>query len=167
MIPSRPEISGRHSCCVLFNYFEVRILHYIKTQGRRRNSSDRRSLRVRSRITSHFGIPSSRHPRGTFAPSSAAPQSQIFSTFEAVVDNRYLVEDLYADARPCLEELQRAYYFVGIVGNQPAERESDLMAMELPSDLIATSGRWGVKKPNAAFFDRIVSESGFPAGEVV
>ena len=41
------------------------------------------------------------------------------------------------------------------------------MAMELPSDLIATSGRWGVKKPNAAFFDRIVSESGFPAGEVV
>ena len=92
---------------------------------------------------------------------------EVSAGFEAEVDNRYLVGDLYADARPCLEELQRAGYFVGIAGNQPPERESDLMAMELPSDLIATSGRWGVKKPAAAFFDRIVSESGFPAGEVV
>ncbi len=87
---------------------------------------------------------------------------EVSAGFEEEVDNRYLVEDLYADARPCLEELQRAGCF--IAGNQPPERESDLMAMELPSDLIATSGRWGVKKPDAAFFDRIVSESGSRLG---
>ncbi len=36
-----------------------------------------RAPRAHSRITSHFGIPASRHLRGTIAPSSAAPQSQI------------------------------------------------------------------------------------------
>ena len=92
--------------------------------------------------------------------------AEVVRRFRAEVDDRYLAEDLYPDARPCLQELQRAGYFVGVVGNQPPEREWDLMAMKLPADLIATSGRWGVKKPDAAFFDRIVSESGFPPEEV-
>lgn len=71
----------------------------------------------------------------------------------------YLAEDLYPDARPSLEALKRLGYFVGIAGNQPVEREKDISAMNLPVDLIATSGGWRLKKPAPAFFERVVEEA--------
>lgn len=71
----------------------------------------------------------------------------------------YLVEDLYPDARPSLEVLKRHGYFVGIAGNQPVEREKDIAVMDLPVDLIATSGGWRLKKPDPAFFERVVEEA--------
>ncbi|HET9941888.1 MAG TPA: HAD-IA family hydrolase [Terriglobia bacterium] len=79
----------------------------------------------------------------------------------------YLPEDLYPDVRPTLANLKQRGYFVGIVGNQPAEREKDLRDMDLPADLIATSDGWGLKKPERAFFDRVVREAGCPREEVV
>jgi HAD superfamily hydrolase (TIGR01662 family) len=79
----------------------------------------------------------------------------------------YLPEDLYSDVRPALENLKRQGYFVGIAGNQPAEREKDLIAMDLPADLIATSAGWGVKKPDPGFFERIVQEAGCRPAEIV
>lgn len=80
--------------------------------------------------------------------------------------DRLLPEDLYPDAVACLEQLKKLGYFVGIVGNQPAEREDELRAMNLPADLIATSGGWGVKKPDQAFFERIPTECGFKPSEI-
>ena len=72
---------------------------------------------------------------------------------------RYLPEDLYPDVRPVLEKLRLHGYFVGIAGNQPAEREKDLRDMKLPADLIATSASWGVSKPSPEFFRRIAREA--------
>ena len=74
---------------------------------------------------------------------------------------RYLPEDLYPDVRPALETLKLQGYFVGIAGNQPAERENDLQEMQLPVDVIGTSGGWGVSKPAPEFFDRVVRETGY------
>jgi FMN phosphatase YigB (HAD superfamily) len=71
----------------------------------------------------------------------------------------YLPEDLYPDARPALEALKRQGYFVGIAGNQPAEREKDMRDMNLAVDLIATSDGWGLKKPDRRFFERVVQEA--------
>jgi FMN phosphatase YigB (HAD superfamily) len=78
----------------------------------------------------------------------------------------YLPEDLYPDVRPALENLRRQGYFVGIAGNQPVEREKDLLAMNLPADLIATSGGWGLNKPDRKFFERVVLEARCEPGEV-
>ena len=71
----------------------------------------------------------------------------------------YLPEDLYPDVRPALENLRRRGYFVGIAGNQPVEREKDLLEMNLPADLIATSAGWGLNKPDRKFFERVVAEA--------
>ena len=74
--------------------------------------------------------------------------------------------DLYPDALPCLEELRQRGYFVGIAGNQPAALEGWARTEELPADMIASSARWGVRKPERAFFERIVGACGRPAGEI-
>ena len=75
--------------------------------------------------------------------------------------------DLYPDAIPCLRELKQASYFVGIAGNQPISQEKNLKAMDLPADLVATSAGWGLKKPDPAFFERIVAEARCNANEIV
>jgi len=72
-------------------------------------------------------------------------------------------DDFYPDALRCLDLLRSQGYFVGAVGNTPAETE-DLLREHV--DLIGSSGRWGVEKPAPEFFARIVEESGFPATEI-
>jgi len=79
---------------------------------------------------------------------------------------RYLPEDLYPDVRPALENLHRLGYFVGIAGNQPVEREKDLMEMNLSADLIATSAGWGLNKPDPKFFERVIAEARCEPGEI-
>jgi FMN phosphatase YigB (HAD superfamily) len=84
------------------------------------------------------------------------------SSFRMEVGDSFVPEDLYPDAVTALGTLKRRGYFVGIAGNQPAERERDLLEMNLPADLIATSAGWGLMKPSPAFFERIVREAQCP-----
>ena len=63
--------------------------------------------------------------------------------------------DLYPDAGPCLSELRRAGYRVGLVANQPAWIEDALARLGLEVDVIAASERLGVAKPSPAFFSRV------------
>ena len=74
--------------------------------------------------------------------------------------------DLYPDALPCLEALRERGYFVGIVGNQTAALEEWARAQELPVDVVASSARWGVRKPQPEFFSRIVAECDCDAFEI-
>ncbi|OHV40880.1 MULTISPECIES: HAD family hydrolase [Pseudofrankia] len=76
-------------------------------------------------------------------------------------------ENLYADARPCLAALRAEGLLVGLAGNQTARAEAILRALDLPVDVIGTSDGWGVEKPSAEFFHRVVVEAGCPAGEVL
>ena len=64
----------------------------------------------------------------------------VVAGFSKEIGDGYLYEDLYPDAVPCLNELKERGYFVGIAGNQPANQERNLEAMNLHADLIATSG---------------------------
>jgi FMN phosphatase YigB (HAD superfamily) len=84
----------------------------------------------------------------------------------AGVPDTLLAEDLYPDAVPCLVALSAAGYRVGVVGNQPASADAALRALDLPVELLATSGAWGVQKPDPAFFARIAAELALEPGEI-
>jgi HAD superfamily hydrolase (TIGR01662 family) len=78
----------------------------------------------------------------------------------------YHRDELFPDALPCLEELRSRGYLVGIAGNQTAALEEWARAESLPADIVASSAGWGVRKPDPAFFERVVAEAGCSADEV-
>ena len=65
-------------------------------------------------------------------------------------------DDLYPDARPCLEELKSLGITVAIAGNQPARRRQQLVDLDLPHDHIATSSDLGHDKPFPGFFAAVL-----------
>ncbi|VWD02615.1 HAD family hydrolase [Burkholderia lata] len=76
-------------------------------------------------------------------------------------------EDLYPDVVPCLKWLREAGILVGIAGNQPVETERALRALGVPADIVASSASWGVEKPDARFFERIIAETdGFDPSQI-
>ncbi|NJP25270.1 HAD family hydrolase [Microbispora hainanensis] len=75
--------------------------------------------------------------------------------------------DLYPDVRDSLQALQRMGLRVCVAGNQTVKAGSLLRGLGLPVDAIATSGEWGVAKPDAAFFDRVVKLAGVSPGETL
>ncbi|WP_030615849.1 HAD family hydrolase [Streptomyces achromogenes] len=75
--------------------------------------------------------------------------------------------DLYDDVRPALAELRRLGVRVVIAGNQTARAGDLLRALDLPADVIATSGEWGVAKPQPEFFQRAVEAGQVPAEETL
>ncbi|MFJ3552184.1 HAD family hydrolase [Streptomyces sp. NPDC090114] len=64
--------------------------------------------------------------------------------------------DLYDDVRPALTALRRLGIRVVIAGNQTPRAGQLLRSLDLPADLIVTSGEWGVAKPQPTFFERVI-----------
>lgn len=75
--------------------------------------------------------------------------------------------DLYPDVRPAFTELRRRGVWVGVAGNQTVRAAQLLRGLELPVDDLATSGEWGVAKPAAGFFKRVVEFAQGDAHEIV
>ncbi|CCH28558.1 HAD family hydrolase [Actinosynnema sp. NPDC047251] len=80
----------------------------------------------------------------------------------AGVGERIEEVDLYPDVRGGLARLRELGLWVGVAGNQTARVGELLRELELPVDAVATSGEWGVAKPSAGFFERVVGMT--PAG---
>jgi FMN hydrolase / 5-amino-6-(5-phospho-D-ribitylamino)uracil phosphatase len=75
---------------------------------------------------------------------------------EAAGRGEYLDEsDVYGDVRPALAELRKQGLRVIVAGNQTPRAGELLRALDLPVDLIVTSGEWGVAKPQPEFFHRV------------
>src|SRR5258708_3468417 len=74
--------------------------------------------------------------------------------------------DLYPDARPALTDLKQRGYQIGVAGNQTERAHDLLVALELPVNWVGTSSRWGVEKPDAGFFERVVSTCGCAPSEI-
>jgi HAD superfamily hydrolase (TIGR01549 family) len=74
--------------------------------------------------------------------------------------------DLYPDALPCLQDLRRRGYRVGIAGNQPKEAEAALKALGFEADIVASSAGWGIAKPNPKFFAKIIEVCRQPAAAI-
>jgi HAD superfamily hydrolase (TIGR01549 family) len=76
---------------------------------------------------------------------------------EAAGRGEYLDEsDLYGDVRTALSALRRVGVRVVIAGNQTSRAGELLRDLDLPADLIVTSGDWGVAKPHPEFFQRVL-----------
>ncbi|NJP92067.1 HAD family hydrolase [Nonomuraea sp. FMUSA5-5] len=76
-------------------------------------------------------------------------------------------EDLYPDVRPAFTALRASGHRVLITGNQTARVAELLAALDLPVDGIATSGQWGVAKPDPAFFARLIAFADAPPHRIV
>jgi HAD superfamily hydrolase (TIGR01549 family) len=77
------------------------------------------------------------------------------------------LSDFYSDAIPCLQALQTRGYKVGLSGNQPTRAEELLTSYGLPVDYIASSSSWGIEKPDARFFHKILEITALEGREVV
>jgi len=86
---------------------------------------------------------------------------------DAGAGERYTEEDLYPDVRPALSLLRQMGLWVGVAGNQTARAGQILRDLKLPADLVATSGEWGVAKPDPAFFRQIIDASPGEPHEIV
>lgn len=71
--------------------------------------------------------------------------------------------DLHDDVLACLAGLRTRGLRLGAAGNMRAWHEDFL---HLHVDFVGSSERWGVEKPAAGFFARIVEEAGVPAPEI-
>lgn len=89
-----------------------------------------------------------------------------YAAREAAGRGEHLNEsDLYPDVRPALAALREHGVRVIIAGNQTARIGDLLRGLDLPADLVATSGEWGCAKPDPEFFARALDASGALAGE--
>jgi FMN hydrolase / 5-amino-6-(5-phospho-D-ribitylamino)uracil phosphatase len=75
--------------------------------------------------------------------------------------------DLYSDVRPALSGLCKLGIRIVIAGNQTSRAAELLRALDLPADVIATSGEWGVAKPDPGFFVRVLEASQAAPGQTV
>ncbi|MER5537942.1 HAD family hydrolase [Streptomyces mirabilis] len=76
---------------------------------------------------------------------------------EAAGRGEFLDEtDLYDDVRPSLSGLRKLGIRVIIAGNQTSRAGELLRDLDLPVDLVVTSGDWGVAKPHSEFFERVL-----------
>jgi HAD superfamily hydrolase (TIGR01662 family) len=69
----------------------------------------------------------------------------------------YSLDDLYPDALDCLRRVRDLGMRVGIVGNQSEALESWARESALPADVISSSASLGVRKPDPAFFEKVVA----------
>ncbi|MEE1811240.1 HAD family hydrolase [Streptomyces sp. BE133] len=91
-----------------------------------------------------------------------------YAAREAAGQGEYLDEtDLYPDVRLALEGLRKLGIRVIVAGNQTSKAGEMLRALGLPADLVATSAEWGVAKPDAEFFRRVLAASGAAPHETV
>jgi HAD superfamily hydrolase (TIGR01549 family) len=77
------------------------------------------------------------------------------------------VADLYPDAQPALAALRARGLWVGVAGNQTVRAAALIRALGLPVDAVATSGEWGVAKPQPGFFEKVAQFAPGERSEIV
>lgn len=83
---------------------------------------------------------------------------QEFARREAAgLGERFAEADLYPDVRPALHALQAMGVWVGIAGNQSDRMALLIRELGLPVDAVATSGEWGLRKPDRRFFEHVIA----------
>ena len=71
-------------------------------------------------------------------------------------------EDLYPDALPAIASLRAAGYRLAIVANQPRQRNAELRALGVETEVMAMSDELGVQKPSPDFFRHALTLMGSP-----
>ncbi|NDZ78387.1 HAD family hydrolase [Streptomyces sp. SID10853] len=76
-------------------------------------------------------------------------------------------EDLYEDVRPALSALRELGVRVIVAGNQTVRAGLLLRALDLPADVVATSGEWKVAKPAPEFFAHVIDAAQTAPGRIL
>jgi HAD superfamily hydrolase (TIGR01549 family) len=66
--------------------------------------------------------------------------------------DEFRADDLYPEVMPCIGRLKASGFVVGAAGNMPESVERFLAERQLGLDMIGSSERWGVQKPDRRFF---------------
>lgn len=82
------------------------------------------------------------------------------------ISDHFILDDLYPDALPTLQWARQAGHRIGISGNNSASTEDFARSLGL-ADIVGSSQRWGVAKPDPAFFQRLIAEAGCAPAEIV
>jgi FMN phosphatase YigB (HAD superfamily) len=80
--------------------------------------------------------------------------------------DEFLAVDMYPDVAPCVARLKAAGLKTGAAGNASAEVERFLARSGLAFDVIGSSHRWGVEKPDPGFFEGIIEAIGLRADQI-
>ena len=75
--------------------------------------------------------------------------------------------DLYPDAVDCLRAVKADGWTVVVGGNQPATFQRLVEGLDLPVDLVTSSGSLGAEKPDPAFFHAVAAAVGAAPEECV
>ena len=108
------------------------------------------------------------------------PHQELFALFRPGIDveverakrsklgisDHFIADDLYPDAVPTLQWARAAGHRIGISGNTGAHTEEFARSLDL-ADVVGSSQRWGVAKPDPAFFRRLIVEAGCPPDQIV
>ena len=78
----------------------------------------------------------------------------------------YSEDDLYPDVRAALAQVRSSGRLVGVAGNQTPAMEEWARSAGLPVDLVTSSASLGVRKPDPAFFQRLVALADVRPAEV-
>lgn len=125
-------------------------------------------------------------PRSAFFATLGAliearrPHTELFPLFRPGIDlaaerekrgrlgisDQFIADDLYPDALPALRWAKEAGHRIGISGNNSASTEAFARSLGL-ADVVGSSQRWGVAKPDPAFFRRLIAEAACAPHEIV
>lgn len=86
---------------------------------------------------------------------------------QAGVPPGFIMDDLYPDTLPALRWAKTAGFRLGFAGNHSQRTEEFVRTLGLSPDIVGSSQRWGVAKPDPAFFRRIIDEAGLAPHEIV
>lgn len=81
-------------------------------------------------------------------------------------EREFRVDALYPDVLPCLRGLRGQGYRIGVGSNEPRRSATILRRMRAPVDWLPISELRDVRKPDPAFFRRIVELTGMPASAI-
>lgn len=76
-------------------------------------------------------------------------------------------DDLYPDALPCLRAVRADGWRVVVGGNQPATFQRLVAHLDLPVDVVTSSGELGAAKPSPEFFCRVAARAGVEPAQCV
>jgi FMN phosphatase YigB (HAD superfamily) len=85
---------------------------------------------------------------------------------ELGISDHFIASDLYPDALPTLQWAKRAGHRIGISGNNSGRTEEFARSLGL-ADVVGSSQRWGVAKPDLAFYRRLIAEADCPPDQIV